>query len=94
MIEQIIKNVSKSLTTIVEAKFLEAFLIWGVDVNNHEEILKRSKVVSDGLNDRYELYIDNSLVMIFKQPKILTGECIEDSKFNIEFECSEINKPL
>ena len=94
MIEEIIKNVHKSSTTIVEAKFLEAFLIWGVDVNSHDEILKRCVVHSDGLNDRYELHIDTHLVMIFKQPKIVTGECIEDSEFKIEFSCSEINRPL
>ena len=97
ILSQYTDNIIKQYNNKLNDKFEEACKLWGVDLNSHEELKTRCEIKSYKGDDKKELYIDGSLVMIFTNPSLKPFDIIRDynDKFSVttEFRCSEIMKP-
>ena len=92
---EFIKTISNKINNKLDDKFKEACSLWGVDINNHEEVKNRCTLINYEGNEKRELHIDGKLVMIFTTPMSKQFDFNQVDKFTIsaEFFCSEIAKP-
>jgi len=102
IMEDMMQKYHKKCQNEFESKFKKACLIWGVDLNNHEEIKKRCVIVQKphpygvdlfGYDEVKEFHIDGKLVMMFTDWKIDPINPQDPFKMSMSFRCSEIIKP-
>jgi hypothetical protein len=93
MIEDIIEKFSQQLVDKFDEKLKEACIIWSVNLDDHEEVARRCKIVHQEDEERKEFYIDDYLVMIYTDFKFDTHNIDEPFKMSASFECSDIMKP-
>ncbi len=92
--EEITQRLIQQMSDKLDDKLKEACLIWGVNVDDPEEMKRRCKLSEHAHNDRIELTIDDHLVMIFKPWKLDPPTMTMPVKISVSFQCSEIIEPV
>lgn len=93
MIEEINNKLAQQLVDKFDNKLKEACEIWGVNVEDHEEVARRCQIIHREDEERKEVLIDGNLVMIYTDWKLDTPNIHEPFKMSASFQCSEIMKP-
>jgi len=93
ILRDVTRELYRGITNKLDDKLKEACLIWGVDITNHKEVSERCEIIYTEGDDRREVRIDGTVVMLFTdiRPKPFTFK--EPFKVSAEFNCSEILKP-
>jgi len=94
MIDGIIEKFSQQIVDKFDDKLKECCLVWGVNVDDHEEIARRCEIGSIEGSDRKELRIDGYIAMIYEPFKSNEFNPYEPFKMGGSFKCSEIFKPI
>lgn len=93
MKDKVFTEFSSQLSSEFDNKLKEACLLWGVDINNHEEVRRRCAIVHRDWSDLREVQIDNKVVMYFTDWKIEEQDINKPFTIKANFKCSEIIKP-
>ena len=90
LMHDIIQDLTKQILDKFESKFREACEIWGVNLNDHEEIKRRCQIVQYEGSPIKEFRIDGNYVMAFTEVKPDPVDFNEPLKMSASFQCSEI----